>query len=97
MINGQGSFDALGRTVSLGGDSVECLGCVPESTRKIREIIFNFKSSLPAFFPLPFSCYFFPICAGEKQEIDFVLISPTVILVESQESKKTEFYLLAGL
>jgi hypothetical protein len=61
------------------------------------EKLFLFQVLPPCLFPLALSCYFFPICAGEKQEIDFVLISPTIILVESQESKKTEFSLLAGL
>lgn len=90
-------LQALGRISSLGRDPVECLGYVPKSTRKIREIIFNFKSSLPAFFPFLFPVISFQFVQGEKQEIDFVLISLAIILVEFQDSKKTNFSLLAGL
>lgn len=65
-------LQALGRILSLGRDSVEC---VPKSTRKIREITLNFKTSLstvpsfPIFPPFPFSCYSFPTCTRKRGKI----------------------------
>lgn len=61
-------LQALGRILSLGRDSLECLGCIPKSTRKIWEIIFNFKSSLPAFFSFPFPVISFQFVQGKNKK-----------------------------